>query len=250
MGCWNGTCMISQLPIFSGDEVALIFIKRVNKNLIALDSCYSNEYFLPYPCIVYGNYDDYGAIENVIGDVDIMYNIIEKELNITENDVRNLCNKCYGGYDKREKANAYLRYVQDSDRPKFGSNNSFGFVLIHKKLFEDLVKLDTNDNYFVDRDELIDSYTQQYTSNIDNFPRYLESYHANTTIVNMKLKNVNRESISKIVAINSALFDLRKLWFPQTGAGSQQDLTNYQRSLNKFYSSFIEEYDKKWNEEW
>lgn len=249
MGCWNGTCMISQLPIFYGDEVVLILLKKRKNSINSSDSCYCNEFFLPYPCIIYGKYDDYGTIEDITGDIDIMYEILESELKITEEDVKKEYNNKYGTYNKKEKTYAYLKYIQ--------SNRNIldiGFVLIHKKLFDNLIPLDTNDNYFVDRDEMINSITEQYlfekkikdlvaNDKLKEAEDYIMNnnkiFHGNSLMPNIQLTNINKESVSKIVAINSALSSLRKLWFPQTGSGSQEQITDHYKVLNEFMSEKI-----------
>jgi len=45
MGCWNGTCGISRLPIHSGDSVRLILLKRTDRssigNLVGFDNRFS-----------------------------------------------------------------------------------------------------------------------------------------------------------------------------------------------------------------
>lgn len=46
MGCWNGTCMISNLPIIAGEKVKLVFLHTPYGNNIDKIKksayCYSN----------------------------------------------------------------------------------------------------------------------------------------------------------------------------------------------------------------
>lgn len=63
MGCWNGTCMLSGLPIHSGDPVAG-FLLVINSSGDSQASCYSTTRAAPLTTPIYGAYNDYGAIED------------------------------------------------------------------------------------------------------------------------------------------------------------------------------------------
>jgi len=79
MGSWNATCMISNLPILSGERIKLVFLKSNIKGGLS-QSCYvypsgiMASAFLP----ISGEYNDYGSIENI--DKDWNYDLIEKTL--------------------------------------------------------------------------------------------------------------------------------------------------------------------------
>lgn len=64
MGCWNGTCGITQLPIFSGDPV-VVFLLIENRledksEWAANGHCYANQYWTTRSIQLYGEYNDYG----------------------------------------------------------------------------------------------------------------------------------------------------------------------------------------------
>lgn len=81
MGCWNGTCMISHLPIISGDEIKLIILHKQpygryeNGLLNSAGYCYHNDLLSPSFLPINGKYDSYGCIESI--EKDWNYNIIE-----------------------------------------------------------------------------------------------------------------------------------------------------------------------------
>lgn len=71
MGCWNGTCGITQTPIFNGDPVAVFLL--IDNAIAAPDEskgdyrlwdshghCYPNQYWTPRSIQLYGTYNDYG----------------------------------------------------------------------------------------------------------------------------------------------------------------------------------------------
>lgn len=67
MGCWNGTCMISNLPIITGEPVVgyiLEYFSHEDERDYS-GSCYPTARATPFGLPIYGTYDDYGGIESV-----------------------------------------------------------------------------------------------------------------------------------------------------------------------------------------
>ena len=64
MGCWNGTCAISNLHVRSGQKVAVFLLMKNNE---ARTFCYGNALYDLCPVPFYGEYNDYGAVENCYG---------------------------------------------------------------------------------------------------------------------------------------------------------------------------------------
>lgn len=64
MGCWNGTCGISQLPIFDGEEVVAILIEKFSNAGKLTASCGCTDRYTPVSFPIIGKYDDYGCIKN------------------------------------------------------------------------------------------------------------------------------------------------------------------------------------------
>lgn len=66
MGCWNETCGITQMPIYSGDPVVLVLLTKVDRHTENHGGfCYSNDVWTPKYLPVFGEYDDYGSLENI-----------------------------------------------------------------------------------------------------------------------------------------------------------------------------------------
>lgn len=74
MGSWNGTCAVSNLHVHAGQKVA-VFLLLENKNKRSF--CYGNAMYDVCPIPFYGEYNDYGAVENCHG---FGLNIVLKEL--------------------------------------------------------------------------------------------------------------------------------------------------------------------------
>ena len=76
MGSWNGTCMISNLPITEGDRIKLIILRNgMSQNLYQGGYVYSNDMLTPSFFPITGIYDDYGGIEKCTEDWN--YELIE-----------------------------------------------------------------------------------------------------------------------------------------------------------------------------
>lgn len=73
MGCWNGTCNISNMPIFEGDKVVLIPLMKVHEGA-AFNTCYPTDNFIPLGFPIIGYYNDYGGLYDIeISDVNREY---------------------------------------------------------------------------------------------------------------------------------------------------------------------------------
>lgn len=64
MGCWNGTCMISNLHVTYGQEVVVYMLAENGRSS---DYYNNNFYYDVCPIPFYGEYNDYGAVENCHG---------------------------------------------------------------------------------------------------------------------------------------------------------------------------------------
>ena len=61
MGCWNGTCLISNMPILSGEEVVGYILRHTREDVENKSICYSTDYAKPVSLPIRGYYDDYGG---------------------------------------------------------------------------------------------------------------------------------------------------------------------------------------------
>ncbi len=66
MGCWNTTCGISGLPIFGGEDV-VVFLLTQNHVDFMQDFVWGSTYFKPCFLPFYGEYNDYGDVEDCTG---------------------------------------------------------------------------------------------------------------------------------------------------------------------------------------
>lgn len=79
MGCWNGTCGVSQLPILGGDKVKafLLLQSKYQREVMGSGTSSSTSYFSPWFFPITAEYNDYGSIENITNDWNSKY-MLEK----------------------------------------------------------------------------------------------------------------------------------------------------------------------------
>lgn len=66
MGCWNGTCGISQMAILSGEPtIGFLMLRNHPDGWAANGHCYSTQYWCPLSLPIEGIYNDYGTLEDV-----------------------------------------------------------------------------------------------------------------------------------------------------------------------------------------
>lgn len=63
MGCWNATCLLSNLPIHFGEKILAIPIAETYYPHNG-DYAYPDSVYLPFMPPVYGRYNGYGAVED------------------------------------------------------------------------------------------------------------------------------------------------------------------------------------------
>lgn len=75
MGCWNGTCGVSQLPILAGCNVKafLMLQSEFHSAISGSGSNYTTDFFRPWFFPVSAEYNDYGSIENIQKDWNSKY---------------------------------------------------------------------------------------------------------------------------------------------------------------------------------
>ena len=68
MGCWNGTCGLTNLPLRAGDKVMGVLVRIPYRNKLEdmSGSCYSTDLAWPVTAGFEGEYNDYGGIEDLV----------------------------------------------------------------------------------------------------------------------------------------------------------------------------------------
>lgn len=89
MGSYNGTCGISQLPIREGDRIVVFpLIARGKSHVGGSSWVYSNDLFEPLTPPLLGTYDDYGGIQQVDQNEELVVSLFERLANDPQSPLR------------------------------------------------------------------------------------------------------------------------------------------------------------------
>lgn len=240
MGCWNGTCMISQLPILYHEKVKVIPIQKVSHEVMPNHTiCYSDTLYKPLPILLEGQYNDYGIIEFVEGDTQALIDLVVNKSDLTLEEIRNK-------YTENSDVESCLRYIERDDL------DGIGFVMIHEKLFNKLLPEYDGGRDLKTISKAIAELTEDFDKKnvIDITMLHLSEYRNifGPTVIS----NCNPKSVESIIRIRSVVEALRKTWIPQSGAGGQSEISGTHIAFLNFYDDYITEhdYEEDDNNEW
>lgn len=118
MGCWNSTCMISNLSIRAGQEVVGFILVPKGDLLPPMGGgyCYSTDMWQPMCVPFVGYYNDYGSIESIV----------------STNSTRALTKHL--GFTTEEEL---INYCERDD--KTNEMGKFGLAMIYKDLYDEII---------------------------------------------------------------------------------------------------------------
>ena len=147
MGCWNGTCGVTQLAIHAGDPVVGFILAKSYDNKWAQNGhCYSTDYWSPFSLHIEGTYNDYGSMENVD---ETNWNFQFTVERIRENMIEN---EEYNWFINKETLDwETISEAIHNDELALGVSKSYiaiypdlksqplGFMMVHKSVFDAIV---------------------------------------------------------------------------------------------------------------
>ena len=245
MGCWNGTCGISNLPIMY-DERVVVFI--CENNGFYLRPCYSTTLCKPVLYHIKGHYDDYGSVCNIDHNKenDILLQFINKKYNTYFDTIEN----CVKSISRDEVPGVFLFMVKEQlfdtlieeagNRIPYNKTFNMKQIIIgqFKKLQKLYIKLNkTND--------------QKSILKIQGKLRRIKSYFSGDalSIINYCIKNNYIEFVDitlEFVLFLHVMDGLRKSFYPQNGSGSQ----SIEMYMHKLVSEFILEKEQKYADDY
>lgn len=127
MGCWNGTCGLSQLPILAGDDIWAFLIGvrwgRYSDSGDQSGYCYPTDIGFPMSLPIYGKYNDYGGIDRIKENYNTK--IIMDAYGENYKNIESFLNDCV----ERDKFFLFNQYIE-----KYG----VGLFMVHAELMDDL----------------------------------------------------------------------------------------------------------------
>lgn len=256
MGCWNGTCMISNLPILNREEVKLVFLSSYYEKFSLGNNsgyCYTTDLLSPAFFPITGKYNDYGIIDDIQKDwaYDLTVSILKKTYEAIEVEEKEIVDFSLDEFIRGiERGSLKVCEKNDIFKP-----SKFSFVMIRKDIWDGIVQNTKNNlNYWNDdmkgeEDLYIDGITfidRKIKSLIDSIDRMKEVFgddydnrlighglffsmedrffnktmHLDYMISNMELV---KSDYVELTLIKTFLENTRKGWMVQAGKGSQND---------------------------
>lgn len=199
MGCWNETCGLTNLPIFSGEKTCAVIIEELrpyNK------SCLSAEDWCPIGPAIWGNYGGYGYIEDIPDEEEVKAFYRQVMENNGAKFVDKSMNAC-----TFDHLDIFFRYVQEGEIYCIhdGTIHHLQVVLFSKDAVERAKK------------------------NPDlKFYKSMKPEHIFCTYgIRSKLLRTFYNAgadLTDVVTIDLALRKLRRNWCPTSGCGSQNSI--------------------------
>jgi hypothetical protein len=261
MGCWNGTCAMSKLPIFAGDRVVCWFIvgsQGYSRGGDATNFCYPHDQFQLMPLPFRAEYNDYGSIENLDPAdqqlFDLQLAIIRNhlvELDIGENTVHDIAVK-----KKDLDFDLATEAIHEGRLQVAGYNNPrhVGIMMILESVFNNMVNEHSWKKYEWPRGydepavitvrkhdidanaekiklavvkDMSDSYlfwseSERYIREVYGAKEILRSLHDDKLPHDNELFSKVFRAIAVTNILDSFAYELRMHYGPVSGAGSQQ----------------------------
>jgi hypothetical protein len=201
MGCWNGTCGISRLPIRAGDPVYGMIITKSQYTMDCSTPrghntsgmCYITDGYYPIAPMFSGRYDDYGCIEQFPKKEEVLRTTIHNHLKgmvLSSEEIQKLSGNEdemaeYDGSPKDISEKGFLEFINVMERERVfwdcrGVAVPMGLWMAHRwavdafvdkdKLAEDVATAKVNAGRVTYRDciEAINALRDEYDNDLEN----------------------------------------------------------------------------------
>lgn len=233
MGCWNGTCGVTNTPIHDGEHAKLVLL-HTKTFIKGSGACHTNEMYEPISFALSGIYDGYGSIE--LDDNDelnhLVYEMVCQRLGniVTAN-------------NNIQDAQSLIESVC------VGHVENVSFMLVHSNVWDSLtvkagsyvpsyIYIQKNESSMSYRELLVDGYNTyiEPCPTAAKFDLYMPQTNVHTyfsdnacskLMCNVKDLSSYSSGLLENAAVDLCLFDnvltrTRKFWSPQSGQGSQE----------------------------
>ena len=254
MGCWNGTCGISKMPIRYGERVKLVLLeptKHYRSVSTGSGFCNASDMYTPICLAITGEYNDYGCIEN-IDEQPELFNLIIKGLRIPN---RNNIEDIITGISNNELEDISYMLIHESVYNLIVDINK---ELPHRYDTDYTTEMHRNDsvdiliNYTIEYNKTLYNISQGIYKKIEFDKDYFNNDHYYRILPSVirqlndsdVLKTIKKDIVDFMI-FSEAMSDARMFWSPQSGGGSQDLTYEYQIEIGKL----AEQLRQKWNDD-
>jgi len=251
MGSWNQTCFITNQAIRDGEDIALILIKQTDWKYVESDIggggfCYGNTFFKPVQYTFFGQYNDYGSIE--------------KYDNATKIVIESMFPTLVGRKDPGYGDVDVFHFIE---RGELDEVKRYSYVMIKRPVYDLIVKgfgeRIPYGNSLSYRDDITNAINMalkmKEEANMSDISPDMRVWELRALFgasgLDDRLMSEWKDYFDKSIFIDvkifiSAISLMRKFWFPQTGAGGQDEEKYLHYIVNK---KMVELYESERAEE-
>jgi hypothetical protein len=307
MGCWNGTCGLSNLSIRYNEPVKIVFLECDVQN-VSCDGdgfCFNYKYGKPISHPISAKYNDYGYVEDVsdselneqfisqlrkyLNNDNLDFKDIQRIIRKGENVYRGIHGEHYLGYILFK--DSIFQELKKKSKYPIGYTKSYksivttyeGILQLQKQIPHDVVNIAKNNSRAkrlynltttdqIPWEDLTDNFRITFCSdmamlNISDYYRetqkndflrdftrkiqgraegcYSSMRFAQEVLSLHMVLGKNNEEIMDLYLLQNFMDDLRKLWVPQGGSGSQDDNKDEHELLSKIILKHIKDVKKE-----
>ena len=244
MGCWNGTCYVSKLPIHAGDDIVLIILKergykRLNHN------CHATDNYIPFGYPIYGKYDDYGGIEKIENADDVLEYLLTAE--IYDDGKKEIITK--ESLEKFASNVGYYNYVVKESEEDETKEYKLDSIMVSRDLYEELIGYISkrksgdkeNEDVFKDKTKKAINSLGKYSDVTFEYPCRIYWWSNESCIrafiLNKLAKDFDEKQftyLKNITFFTTALMTLRMGYYVVSGDGSQSQEMLMHRKLAEY----------------
>ncbi len=219
MGCWNETCMVSNLPICAGDRVVIIPIIENKSGDIGV---YSTDYWAPFLPFVRGEYDDYGSIENAN---DCVFEQIAKMFLPKDNALYDMTGSDF-----------ISEFVSQVSERIFELPQNVKIAFVHEALFDEMIQKSPSSikgwNFVCDEKRPF-SLEWRYTEGV--YCHRQGYYPTSRQVISSLIEMGEEKRIEEMVKFTFAIDDLRIGYHPTIGSGSQDGVSKFMLDMHRSF---------------
>lgn len=231
MGCWNETCMVSNLPILGGEECAIAILLEQGTPYLGITPI---DKYMPL-AIIHGEYNEYGHLENIDEAEESALLSALPALALKQTEIWNYVDCSVSSLtDLLDKIKNGV-YVVDTRMHK----DLLLRVVFLKKRMLALAKMDEDDRHVLNL-----AFSGDTLDALNGIKELTPFRSVNRLIEPFQLgliradKSVAKNNAELIFGLNQLLLRLRKTWYIPFGSGSQCELTD---EMLAYSSAYIEE---------
>ena len=271
MGYWNGTCLLSNLPILRDERVVLILLIETGLGESLNIPSEHDRFHKPVMLPIRGQYDNYGAVKNV-DNSEVVANWLR--LMVKRNEIRFDDTDQYGDVTSYDDVYAspevFLRIVERGRMyfTRNGERRYLRFSLIHENIFDEMMTI-LSVRQVSGKDSTLGSvYSRMFydlVNSVHNAPkngtpeeilryslanRSLEvfrernQYSYNPAFIEEYLngRDMVYTGYMELMFAGKMLDSLRKLWYYCSGTGSLSEEMALHSDLAKIVASHVEKH--------